>query len=113
MSNEAFTPGKWYAKGNCVRWKEREQFCPENLLNGLICKCIAPDGVPEAKEEVTANAALIAASPKMYKKLEEIYNAFFTLSFRALQSENEKGANWFMKKAMEIEKILREARGEE
>ena len=96
MSDEKFTLGEWRAKGNSVRWKERDPLCPDNLFNGLICKCVAPDNVPESKKEVTANVHLIAAAPEMYRMLVQLHGAL--QSVPVLQKE--------------IEKVLRKARGE-
>ncbi|MBQ7396070.1 MAG: hypothetical protein IJW08_05995 [Lentisphaeria bacterium] len=110
MSKEKFTPGEWGIFGS---GEHGFVYITDNPQKDIQDKHIICQVQTNTKHSTIANAHLLAASPKMYKKLEEIYNAFFTLSFRALQSENEKGANWFMKKAMEIEKILREARGEE
>lgn len=108
---ENFTPGRWRAKGNCVRWKARDPFCTDNLFNGLICKCIAPDGVPEAKEEVTANVHLIAAAPKMYQRLKSVKTDLWALSVNpAISTQTKECIDIIIKN---VEGDLKKARGEE
>ena len=64
-------------------------------------------------ERVKANAHLMKTAPKMYEKLKEIANLFFTISYRMLRCKENKNANAYMRKSMEIQKLLAEARGEE
>lgn len=113
MSDKKFTPGEWRAKGNSVRWKKRDPLCPDNLFNGLICKCVAPDDVPEAKEEVTANASLIAAAPKMYRMLDFLSFKLNNLSNYFYTNKKDDDGDYWKHYAIEIDKLLKKARGEE
>ena len=88
MSKEKFTPGPWNnCDGETIETKEA-RICIVATLN------LKP-------EESDANAALIAAAPEMYRKLEWLQREFD-------ESDDEElvAIGW------EIELILKKARGE-
>lgn len=113
MSEEKFSPGPWFAD-----WKNNPTFFPFVWQeNGFAVAKMC--GKPSAKlenttipvaclsdfadpEKVLANAALIAAAPEMYRKLEWLQREFD-------ESDDEElvAIGW------EIELILKKARGEE
>lgn len=92
MSEPKFTPGPWHVAGavGC-----RMVATTKNADVGVICD------VWGKGERHEANAALIAAAPEMYKKLEWIFTQFDA-------SPDEE----LVMLAWEIEEFLRKARGE-
>ena len=87
MSNERFTPGPWIT----VPYS----FNVESNSNGIdVCKC---EDTRYCDETKIANAYLIAAAPEMYELLKQLHDAL--ASVPVLQ--------------VEIDKVLKKARGEE
>lgn len=114
MSNEKFIPGEWevfHHKDEYMKSFDWREIVTKETPPKAIAHIMYYDGMPQ--EEYEANAALIAKAPQMYKKLYELYNLFVTFSYRLLQCKENKNAEQWMKKAMEIHKLLKEARGEE
>lgn len=98
---EKFTPGPWEAE-NCSVRTTREDLPSDRtwgygLNDGFICSL--DDGEYHNysdQTECSANAQLIAAAPEMYELLKQLYGALASVPL--LQ--------------VEIEKVLKKARGE-
>jgi hypothetical protein len=123
MSKEKFTQGEWEAHLGIMEPTFVHIGKEDDYVDGetpVICelhhgiKKIHPDsvGFDFDHSEMRANANLIAAAPEMYAKLKEIQSLFYTFSFRLLRCNETKNAEQWMKKSMEIQKLLAEARGE-
>ena len=111
-TNLEFTPGEWTVR----RETDDTEF---GLWDFLIIE--TPEGKQIAHmipfgntvtEESKANAALCKVAPKMYHYLDKLKNLFITFSWRNLRCNQKKDAERWMEKAMEIEALLKEARGE-
>lgn len=100
MSNEKFTPGPWHILVPKPRYGNRE--CHSIVDGGgeYVAKTVAVSvlrGISAVKrEERKANEHLIAAAPEMYGLLKQLYGALANVP--VLQ--------------VEIEKVLKKARGE-
>lgn len=78
-----------------------------DIVPDVICSC----GINS--DHTKKIAQFISVAPLMYRKLDKLKNLFITFSYRLLRCKENKNAEQFMKEAMEIEKLLREARGDE
>ena len=107
MSTEKFTPGEWHI------WKDNSTIPFIFDKNGYAVACMCGKQHDDRKtissiedylypEEVKANAALIAAAPKMYALLSVIISPTAMMS-KQFRDQNLRTA---------IESVLREARGE-
>lgn len=108
MSEEKFTPGPWFIKQS---EEIRSPYSP-NVSSTRITILDEPGGQYQSRHVIAqvakgngrgeANAALIAAAPEMYRKLEWLQREFD-------ESDDEElvAIGW------EIELILKKARGEE
>lgn len=106
--NEKFTPGPWFIKQS---EEIRSPYSP-NVSSTRITILDEPGGQYQSRHVIAqvakgngrgeANAALIAAAPEMYRKLEWLQREFD-------ESDDEElvAIGW------EIELILKKARGEE
>lgn len=94
--NEKFTPGPWNVAGFDSRINEERYFGI-----GTPCGQMIVESFGECDSNRKANAALIAAAPEMYRKLEWLQREFD-------ESDDEElvAIGW------EIELILKKARGE-
>ena len=107
MTNEKFMSEDWTVACNgnvvfvVVSGTEKEN------IPDVICSCGINNIYKRAKAE------FISVAPEMYRKLDELKNIFITFSYRLLEVKENKNAEQWMKKAMEIEKLLKKARGEE
>lgn len=124
MSNEKFTQGEWTAHIGIMEptyifiGKEDDYVDGETpvvceLYHGIKKKHPCTGIMDFDHTEIQANAALIAAAPKMYEKLEEIRDILYALSLRLRRCNEKKNAEQWMKEAIEIHKILKKAGGEE
>ena len=109
MSDEKFAPGEWKVCGNYIHIGDE---C--NLGNILAVLC---DGescyhtYAEQREIISANAALIAAAPAMYKELENIEDYLRFLVAGCVAGSGRAKALWaFIDRIITIRK---KARGEE
>ncbi len=93
---EQFTPGPWNVAGFDSRINEERYFGI-----GTPCGQMIVESFGECDSNRKANAALIAAAPEMYRKLEWLQREFD-------ESDDEElvAIGW------EIELILKKARGE-
>lgn len=107
--SEKFTPGEWH-----ISTEDDDCFIVRDKNGGFVCYggCFDPNNKSEV-EAAKKDICLIAKAPQMYRELDKLKNLFITFSYRLLQCKEKKNAERWMKKAMEIEKLLREARGEE
>lgn len=107
MSEAKFTSGPWGVIKNRIGSIEIV-FEDGNSFRGREYLCISPLSCKDdyecihSGETAEANAHLIAASPKMYKKLDEICEGLL-----------EAGGIGNVTLAREIENLLKEARGEQ
>lgn len=97
--NEKFTPGPWMV-WSCFRKKNGKLPVVHDESGDTVTICEVIDD-KEHPEIVDADAALIAAAPEMYRKLEWLQREFD-------ESDDEElvAIGW------EIELILKKARGE-
>lgn len=95
MSNEKFTPGEWWVSG-MVDFSQPVSFDAAIETNKTFIAFLAT----QDKDELNANAALIAASPDMYRML---IRAFNMLDGTYIGGELAK----------EIDELLKKARGKE
>ena len=96
MSEEKFTPGPWFVDHG-VPGKPRIFSRADNLIKSMVCAC--EHGALSRQEH---DAALIAAAPKMYEKLKMMRQKF------AVSQDDE-----LIMLGLEIEELLKKARGEE
>ena len=108
MSKEKFPQGEWIIESIGIEGSQAPV-----LRFSIICIPVKGEKFDLSDDAMRSNAALITAAPKMYEKLKEIQNLFYTFSFRLLRCNEKKNAEQWMKKSMEIQKLLAEARGEE
>lgn len=105
MSKAKFTKGEWFiekdANWNDDCWAISVKRDYDDSIHHCFAEVVHKMEHEESNDELEANAYLIAKSPKMYKKLEEISNYFGGLdSSFGVDMQNE------------IDELLREARGE-
>lgn len=108
MSNEKFTQGEWIIESIGI-----EGLQAPVLRFSILCIPVKEEKLDLSDDAMRSNAALIKTAPEMYAKLKEIQNLFYTFSFRLLRCNENKNAEQWMKKSMEIDKVLKKARGEE
>jgi len=117
MSEEKFTPGPWrvgisaaskYSMMNYYVFAERK-FDPGHPFAPELFICRTDSTIVERDvDERRANAALIAAAPDMYGLLERMHTELRRVEFSNL-SDASKCANMILN----IETVLKKARGEE
>lgn len=111
---EKFTQGEWEVKSRYTEWESTEKKIYSTQViapaAGYIISSI------DTKDEklldmMQANAALIAAAPKMYNRLKEVKSDFRALLFNPYISEHTKECIKVM--IDHIEDDLKKARGEQ
>lgn len=106
MSIEKFTPGEWWVSG-MVDFSQPVSFDAAIETNKTFIAFLATQN----KDELNANAALIAAAPEMYKELENIEDYLRFLVAGCVAGSGRAKALWAL-----IDRIIairKKARGEE
>lgn len=106
MSEPKFTPGPWNVAGFDSRINEERYFGIDTPRGQMI---VESRGECDLNRE--ANGYLIAAAPKMYKKLGEMQK--LCLEMAEYWSDNDIKHDYFEDRATEIDLLLNNARGEE